>query len=125
MDKLFQKFNDTSVQLGFSSDDLKRDSNFIFCTIGYLIPILFFLPIVVKKDSSFGKFHANQQLTWLIFTIVAGVACGILAFIPFIGALLMALVEMAILVVSVLLFIAALQGYAVRIPFIGNLISIF
>lgn len=40
--------------------------------IGYLFPILFFLPLVMEdtKNDDFAKFHANQQLAFLLFWIV-------------------------------------------------------
>ncbi|MBR5514161.1 MAG: DUF4870 domain-containing protein [Ruminococcus sp.] len=125
MENLFTQFNDIEAQKEFSSQDLNKDGKFIFSTIGYIIPILFFLPIVLKKDSSFAKFHANQQLIWLVFNIILGVISRLLAFIPLIGGFITSILGLVVLVVSILLFIAALKGYAVRIPFIGNIISIF
>lgn len=49
--------------------------------INALAYLLFFLPLIVEKDSESGKFHANQGLLLLLFTI----AVGILGSIPFIG----------------------------------------
>ena len=125
MENLFTQFNDIEAQKEFSSQDLNKDGKFIFSTIGYIIPILFFVPAVINNQSAFCRFHANQQLTWLIFCIVLGVVCSILRIIPFIGALVNGILGFVTLVIGILLFIAALKGYAVRLPFIGNLISVF
>lgn len=125
MENLFTQFNDIEAQKEFSSQDLNRDGKFIFSTIGYIIPILFFVPAVINNQSAFCRFHANQQLTWLIFCVVLGVVCSILKIIPFIGALVNGIMGLVTLIIGILLFIAALKGYAVRLPFIGNLISVF
>ena len=125
MENLFTQFNDIEVQKEFSSQDLNKDGKFILSTIGYIIPILFFVPVIINKQSAFCRFHANQQLTWLIFSIVLGVVCSVLKFIPFIGEFVNGVMGIVCLIVGILLFIAALKGYAVRIPFIGNIISIF
>lgn len=125
MENYFAQFNDIEVQKEFSSQDLNKDGKFIFSTIGYIIPILFFVPIIINNNSAFCRFHANQQLTWLIFCIILGVVCGILGIIPFIGAIIKGLLGIITFIIAILLFIAAFKGYAVRIPFIGNIISIF
>lgn len=125
MENLFTQFNDIEAQKEFSSQDLNKDGKFIFSTIGYIIPILFFVPAVINNQSAFCRFHANQQLTWLIFCIVLGIVCSILRIIPFLGGLVNGILGLVTLVIGILLFIAALKGYAVRLPFIGNLISVF
>lgn len=54
-----------------------------FGIIGYIIPILFFLPLVMEdsKNNPFAKFHANQQLTLLLYWV----AINIIAIIPVLG----------------------------------------
>lgn len=44
----------------------------LFGILGYIIPILFFLPLVMEdtKNDDFAKFHANQQLVFLLFWVV-------------------------------------------------------
>lgn len=125
MNNLFQKFNDIDAQKEFSSQDLNKDLKLLFSSIPYIAPIVFFLPILINKESAFCRFHANQQLAWLIFCVVLGVVCSILRIIPFLGALVNGILGLVTLVIGILLFIAALKGYAVRLPFIGNLISVF
>ena len=125
MENLFTQFNDIEAQKEFSSQDLNKDLKLLFSSIPYITPIVFFLPILINKESAFCRFHANQQLAWLIFCVVLGVVCSILRIIPFIGALVNGILGLVTLVIGILLFIAALKGYAVRLPFIGNLISVF
>ncbi len=54
-----------------------------FGIIGYIIPILFFLPLVMEesKNNPFAKFHANQQLTFLLYWV----AISVIAIIPILG----------------------------------------
>lgn len=53
--------------------------------LGYIIPILFFIPLVTDaKNSPFAKFHANQQLNLLIYWV----AINVIAIIPILGWLI-------------------------------------
>jgi len=47
----------------------------IWAIIGYIIPILFFIPLVMDnlKNNQFARFHANQQLVLLLFWVVGTV----------------------------------------------------
>ena len=59
------------------------EKNKAMAIVGYIIPILFFIPLVTDaKNSPFAKFHANQQLNLLISWVVVNVVGGV---IPFIG----------------------------------------
>jgi uncharacterized membrane protein len=59
-----------------------NDQNRLFAIIGYIIPILFFVPLLsdAKKDP-YAKFHANQQLNLLLYWI----ALNIIVMIPILG----------------------------------------
>ncbi|MBP0973808.1 MAG: hypothetical protein J5851_07880 [Oscillospiraceae bacterium] len=96
-------------------------------------PILFWIPLVAKPDSAYGKFCANQGLILLVFDIVAaivGVILGkIFGYIPAIGPLIGGLIKAALSLAELggwlLLFISALQGKARTLPFIGELFTAF
>lgn len=96
-------------------------------------PLLFWLPIVAKPNSGFGKFYANQGLIFLIMTVVLNVLNIILGkifgLIPFIGGLIggiiSAVIALTLLAVWLLLFISALQGKAREIPLLGSLFKVF
>lgn len=54
------------------SEDIKN--NKAFAVIGYIFPILFFLPLITDgKNSKYAMFHANQQLLCLILWFAAGI----------------------------------------------------
>ncbi|AGA67766.1 putative membrane protein [Desulfitobacterium dichloroeliminans LMG P-21439] len=86
-------------------------------TMAGLAYILFFLPLIVCPDSSFGKFHANQGLLLLI-TSVAGTV--ILSVIPVIGWILLPIFTLAILALAILGLVNGLQGKVKRLPLIGK-----
>ena len=96
-------------------------------------PILFWIPLVAKPESAYGKFCANQGLILLIFDFVAailGVILGkIFGYIPAIGPLLGGLIKGVLTLAEfggwLLLFISALQGKARTLPFIGELFTAF
>ena len=96
-------------------------------------PILFWIPLVAKPDSAFGKFYANQGLILLICEVVLSVLSTILGkvfgLIPFVGGLLGALLVTVISLVQLaaflLLLISALQGKARELPFVGGLFTAF
>lgn len=123
MHNIVEPFNDQNAQSSFNSSEV--EANKIIVAICYIIPILFFLPVVMDKNSSYCKFHANQQLTLLIVEIVVGIICAIIGMIPIVGAIIGALIGLAVLSVVIGFVYGTLTGMALRFPFIGNLIEIF
>lgn len=96
------------------------DKNKAIAIIGYLLPILFFIPLVSDaKNSPFAKFHANQHLILLIGYVIVQVAANI---IPFLGlALIMPLGMLALLVVAIMGLIGAANGQMKPMPVIGGI----
>lgn len=123
MASFMDNFNDAAEEASFDSSDVQQYK--IQAVLPYLIPILFFLPIVSNKESNFCRFHANQQLIWLIACVVIIIVLRIISFIPVLGTLIYVLASLAVLVFSILLMVSASQGKAVKIPFVGNLFKVF
>ena len=88
--------------------------------IGYIIPILFFIPLVTDaKNSAFAKFHANQQLVLLIAWVVVNVVGGI---IPFLGwFIILPFGTIFLLVLAIMGIIAAAKGEMKKLPLIGGI----
>ncbi|MFH1226107.1 MAG: DUF4870 domain-containing protein [bacterium] len=88
------------------------EDNKIVAAIGYIF-ILCLLPLLGKKDSEFAQFHAKQGLVlvicWFIIWVVGAVIWPILA----IG-------NIALLVLSIMGIVNALAGKYWEMPFLGK-----
>lgn len=109
--------NQPAVQPGAGNNDV--NDNKPMAIIGYIIPLLFFIPLVTDaKNSPFAKFHANQQLILLIAAIAVNVVGTI---IPFIGwFIILPLGTIAIIVFAIIGVINAAKGEMKTLPLIGE-----
>ncbi len=104
------------TQQGGQSD---AEKNKAMAIVGYIIPILFFIPLVTDaKNSPFAKFHANQQLNLLLAAIVVNVVGGV---IPFIGwFIILPLGSIFLIVVAIMGIINGAKGVMKELPLIGG-----
>ena len=96
------------------------EANKIMAIIGYILPILFFVPLIneASKNSSFAKFHANQQLVLLIAAIVIEIVGTV---IPLLGwFLILPLGSIFLLVLAILGIVNAAKGEMKPLPAIGG-----
>ncbi|MFA5777294.1 MAG: hypothetical protein WC906_02560 [Parcubacteria group bacterium] len=95
------------------------EKNKAMAIVGYIIPILFFIPLVTDaKNSPFAKFHANQQLMLLLSAIAVNVVGGI---IPFLGwFIILPLGSIALIVLAIMGIIGAAKGEMKKLPIIGG-----
>ncbi|HUI08592.1 MAG TPA: DUF4870 domain-containing protein [Verrucomicrobiae bacterium] len=103
-----------------SADKSDAESNKALAIVGYIIPILFFLPLVIEssKNSPFAKFHANQQLILLIVGFALQIAGGL---IPVIGWHVILPVGWVFVFVCVIMgVINAVNGQMKQLPLIGG-----
>lgn len=102
-----------------ATDTNDIEKNKAMAIIGYIIPILFFIPLVTEaKDSVYAKFHANQQLILLIAAIGVNV---IGAIIPILGwFIILPLGTVAIFVFAIIGLINAAKGEMKELPLIGG-----
>ena len=97
------------------------EKNKAMAIIGYIIPILFFIPLVTDaKNSVFAKYHANQQLNFLLFAVVGYIISSVLMVI-LIGFLLYFLVMIASIVFMIMGIINAAKGEMKPLPLIGGI----
>ncbi|HIS84206.1 MAG TPA: hypothetical protein IAB50_01360 [Candidatus Faecivicinus avistercoris] len=104
----------------FSDQDIRE--NKLKAGLGYLV---FFLPLVLCKDSKLGRHCANQGLLLLIAAGLVSVLLGIFAGIPLVGFVIrmaIKLVWFAALVIGLLCFLQlTTNDRAVELPYIGSL----
>lgn len=95
------------------------EKNKAMAIIGYIIPILFFIPLVTDaKNSPFAKFHANQQLNVLLAAIAVNIVGSI---IPFIGwFIILPIGSIILIVLAIMGIINAVKGEMKKLPLIGG-----
>jgi uncharacterized membrane protein len=102
------------------ADASDAEKNKAMAIVGYIIPILFFIPLVTEdgKKSPFAKFHANQQLNLLIAWVVVNVVGGI---IPVLGwFIILPLGTIFLIVVAIMGIINGAKGEIKALPLIGS-----
>lgn len=96
------------------------EKNKLMAIIGYIIPILFFIPLLSDetKNSPFAKFHANQQLVLLISAIAVNIV-GTL--IPLLGwFIILPIGSIILLVLAIMGVISAAKGEMKKLAIIGG-----
>ncbi|MBB6446080.1 zinc-ribbon domain-containing protein [Bacillus benzoevorans] len=103
------------------SDD---EENKIVCILAYL-GILFFIPLVASPESQAGRFHANQGLVLLIFSVagqlILSILSAVLWFIAWLFGIIAALWGIAMFVLMILGMLNAAQGERKPLQFIGDI----
>ena len=96
------------------------EKNKALAIVGYIIPILFFIPLITDaKNSPFAKFHANQQLILLLAAIAVNVVGSI---IPFLGwFIILPFGSIALIVLAIMGIISAAKGEMKKLPVIGGI----
>lgn len=100
-------------------EDSDVEKNKAMAIIGYILPILFFVPLLgEQKDSKFAKFHANQQLLLLI----AGIAVNVVGVaVPILGwFIVLPFGSIALLVFAIIGIVHASKGETKKLPLIGD-----
>lgn len=102
------------------AENSDADQHKILAIVGYIIPLLFFIPLVTDaKNSKFAMFHANQQLVLLISAIVVNIVGTI---IPFLGwFIILPIGTIVILVIAIMGIIHAAKGEMKPLPIIGGI----
>ncbi len=95
--------------------DKDIEDNKVMAAIGY-VWILCLVPLFGKKGSKFAQFHAKQGLILL----VGWIALLVVGWIPVLGWLVMMAGSVAIIVLSVLGIMNALQGKYWEMPVLGE-----
>ena len=104
------------------SSGASMDQEKIVAILGYIIPILFLVPLLSEKKSPFAVFHANQHLLLLIAAIVLNVVASM---IPILGWFIIGPVGMLVLIVlAIMNLLSAARGEMKPLPIIGGFVLI-
>lgn len=100
------------------ADTADFEQNKIMAIVGYIIPLLFFVPMLSEKRSPFGMFHANQQLALLITAVIVQIVGTV---IPILGwFIILPLGMIAVVVLAIMGIINASNGKMKQLPIIGG-----
>lgn len=106
--------------ISFTDEDWQ--ANKIKAGLGYSV---FFLPLILCRDSKLGRHCANQGLILFIVSLLAGMVLGIFAGVPLLGwlfRLAARLVQFALFAVGVMCFVLLTSsGKAVELPVVGGI----
>lgn len=84
---------------------------------GWISGLIFFL---IEKDD-FVRFHAMQSIITFGAITVLSIIFGILFLVPFVGAILGAILWIGTIILWILLMVKAYQGERFKLPVIGDL----
>ena len=99
-------------------DETTRKILFALC---YVWGILFFLPLILCKDDPRTKLHANQGLVLLLAALVGNVLFGILTLVPYLGTILLSLLNLAIFIFAVLGIVSVITDKNEPLPLLGKI----
>ena len=83
--------------------------------------LLVLIPIFLAKEDALARYHANQGLVLFIVDIIAGIAGGLLAYIPVVGGIIASLLSIVLFVFMILGIINAVKGEMKPLPLIGGI----
>jgi len=94
------------------------DCNKWFGVLAYLGPALF-VPMFVRKNSTFAQFHVRQGFNLLMFWIASILLRYTIGLIPYVKYLILP-ISIAICVFSIIGIINALRGKMIPLPLFGD-----
>lgn len=86
--------------------------------------LLFFLPLIVNKDSKLGRFYANQGLLFLLTSLGIVFVNILLAFVPFLGIVISNFLSLGIFLVLVYAIYSVFNKKIWKLPLIGEKVII-
>jgi len=109
------KVNESDEEVTIKENESSQDNS---KWIGVSAYFIFFIPLVLKKDSTFCKFHANQGLNLLLLSIAFSIAGKV---VPVVGMLVISpLGGILCLILGIMGIINAINGKEKELPLIGQ-----
>ena len=123
MDKIRDLLNSEDHSSSFTKEE--KEQGKLVCIIGYFW-ILFFVPLLVKNNK-YCRYHANQSLCLLLFSLIIGMVLSLLSIIfsalslGIFVTILKILFYISLLVYLVLGIYNVINDKAKDLPLIGNI----
>ncbi len=106
----------TSEQYGYGSQAGDVEDNKMISILCYF-GILLLIPLLVRQNSQFAKYHSNQGLVLFLFSLIAGVA----AKIPLLGWVIGSACGIFVFVCIILGIVNVCSGEMKELPIIGKI----
>ena len=98
--------------VNITPDPIDVEQNKVIALLSYL-GILFLIPLLIRKDSQFCRYHVNQGLILFIANVIINFASG------FIG--LLGILSIATLIFMIMGIINCCKGVCAPLPLIGTI----
>ena len=106
--------NDVVAEVETSLGTTQNVAGLLTYILGWVTGIVFLL---IEKDNSFVRFHAMQSIVIFVPLTIASFVVG---FLPFVGGLLGAIVQLATLIIWLFMMYQAFQGKRYKFPYAGD-----
>jgi len=97
------------------NDDVNKNKG--VAVIAYLI---FFLPMIVAKDSKFAMYHANQSLVLFLFALGLNIILSVMFYTP-IAMMLSPIIGITLIIFAIIGMVNASNGEMKELPLIGGI----
>ena len=101
--------------------DVTSGSNDTLMGVLACLGILALIPYFSKGQSSFVRFHALQGMNLLILEVIAGVAIGILSYVPVLGSIVSWVVSLGSLAFTIIGIVNVANKEMKELPIIGGI----
>ena len=101
--------------------DVTSGSNDTLMGVLAYLGILALIPYFSKGQSSFVRFHALQGMNLLILEVIAGVAIGILSYVPVLGSIVSWVVSLGSLAFTIIGIVNVANKEMKELPIIGGI----
>ena len=102
----------TNQPVHITPDPMDVQQNKIFALLSYL-GILLLIPLLMRRDSQFCRYHLNQGLILFIANVIINILSG------FIG--LLGILSIATLIFMIMGIVNCCKGVCAPLPLIGNI----
>jgi uncharacterized membrane protein len=97
------------------NEEVIKGEEKIIAAVGYLGPFCF-VPLMLKKESSFAQFHGKQGLILFIFWIIF----WFVGLVPFVGWIISFLANISIVILAIIGVLQSLAGKYWKIPYLSE-----
>ena len=117
----FKKSNKDNKKEKIGFNKPKDNEKTLFAFLATFLSIIgFIIALITKRDDKYVMYYAKQSLVVFIAMAVVGIASMAIGWIPIVGWVIMAVLDLAIFLLWLFSWIYALSGEEKYIPFVSE-----